>query len=109
VLRGEIAPGDRWADTDRLLLMALERYERSIHAACGQPLQYSTDADAKGHYERHTQVCYACKVRDEADREAAKSEKPTPPGQVSWVSPDAAIRHAMEYPLPAQYGTPPAT
>lgn len=104
MLRGETSPGEKWRDTDRLLMIALERYERSIHGPCGQPLIYSTDDDARSRYERHTAVCHACAVKEKADRAAAKSDVKPTPGQLSWVAPDKALRHAMEHPLPEQYG-----
>lgn len=109
VLRGEVTPGSPWRDTDRLLALALEKHERGIHHRCGQPLQFSTDADASGHYDRNGIVCYACAALDRQERADAKNSTQAPPGRITWASPDAAVRHAMEYPLPDQYGEAPPT
>lgn len=101
-MRGEVEPGARWRDTDRLLFLALERYERSIHK-CGQPLQISTDQDAARRYELQAVTCHACAVLEEAERNAARGKGPSP-GRLLWVTPDQALRHAIEHPLPEQYG-----
>ena len=90
------------------LAKALEVYERGIHGRCGQPLQFSTDSDARGHYEPQSTICHACAALEASEKAASDGKQPRP-GLVQWVTPDAALRHAMEYPLPAQYGEEPPT
>lgn len=104
VLRGEQAPGGVWSRADALLAQALEVHERGVHARCGQHLLFSADPDAAHRFETHTTTCQACATLDRADRAQSESKQSAPPGQVRWVTPDEALHHAIENPLPAQHG-----
>ena len=83
-------------------MQALEVHERGIHSRCGQHLVFSTDPDARGHFEQQSKTCHACAAMEQAD--AKRGDKQPAPGTVSWVDPDAALARAIEIPLPAQYG-----
>lgn len=85
-----------WSDTDRVLALALDAYEQDMHGPCGQPLLFSTDPDARGHYKASTVTCYACEAL-----EAASPENPRP-GLLVSVAPDAALTYGMENPYPEQ-------
>lgn len=104
MLRGEQSPGGMWSRADALLAQALELHERGVHARCGQHLMFSSDPDAAHRYEAHTVTCQACAALDRAERAASESKSPPAPGLIRWVSPDEALTHAIEHPLPAQHG-----
>lgn len=104
MLRGEQAPGGMWSRADALLAQALEVHERGVHARCGQHLLFSSDPDAAHRFETHTVTCHACAALDRVERAASESKSPPTPGLIRWVSPDGALTHAIEHPLPAQHG-----
>lgn len=104
MFRGEQPSPGTWRHTDRLLFLGLELYERNIHQRCGQPLIFSLDKDARGHYPTKTVICQACAAMDKAARAEEKKTTQTP-GQVRFVEPDEALRYAMNHPTVEQGGS----
>lgn len=104
MLRGEQPAPGTWRGTDRLLLLALEAYEQNVHGPCGQPMVWSGDPDAKGHYEEDAATCWACAVLEENARARESADVRDKPGVMRWVAPDQALAAAMQNPGPDQGG-----
>ena len=60
MLRGDRLPGERWGETDSLLLQALTLYESMTCPGCGHPIWESMDAENTGRYIGEKFRCHAC-------------------------------------------------
>lgn len=53
-------------ETNRLISVAAQIYRRSIHAACGQPMEKAFSGDTNGWVQVEWVRCQACAAREQA-------------------------------------------
>lgn len=81
-----VEAGPAWTETDRVLAMALELYERSLCAECSQPRELAWDPEMDGWFEvDDSTVCMACAERERWVKEVKEPQ----PGQKITVRFDA--------------------
>lgn len=59
--RSHVSPA--WTADDRSLMVALELYESTLCAGCGEPRAIAWHAETEGEYEAHRFVCNACEAK----------------------------------------------
>ena len=97
MLRGHRRPDKKWTGAARLLLIALQVYEDDLCPGCGTPRTYGMDDDAAGLLNTNHGYCHGCRALEKEQRD--RGDKPPPPGQKTWVTPNEALQHAMTHPL----------
>ena len=94
-------PSSPVTDTDRLLALGYELYEADLCHGCGQPRTYAHDVDSAGHWVCPPPTrCQACTA---IEAEQRKHDSKNTRSLMFHAEPDAALRYAMEHPLPFQH------
>ena len=91
-LRAGRKPG-RWTERDRLLAVALQVYEDSLHA-CGHPADWAFNEDSEGYFEVREHVCQACRARElhHRDRDGKNRPAGTVESLVNLMEPGTRLR-----------------
>ncbi|WP_327703641.1 hypothetical protein OG530_19315 [Streptomyces decoyicus] len=68
-----VGPGEpQWTEEDTLLAVEWQRLQDALCGGCGHPLDESLDEG--NDYEVHRITCFACQVKERAEKAAAEAE-----------------------------------
>lgn len=79
VLLGFREDTGRWTERDRLMALALQQHEDSVHS-CGVPSSVAFGDDNVGRVEWQETICHACESRESA----TSNDKNPYPGKVFY-------------------------
>jgi len=75
VLLGFRADTGRWLEQDRVMALALQQYEDSIHS-CGVPSSIGFGDDNVGRVEWKETICHACEAKEAAHNDNKNNQYP---------------------------------
>lgn len=67
-----------WSDQDKIMAVALQQYEDSVHSVCGVPASVAFGDDNVGRVEWVDSQCHACAAHEEA----TKNDNEKYPGKI---------------------------
>lgn len=88
-----------WAEPDRLLALAYQKYEDGLCQGCGWPRTYSMHKDARGHFHgSQAIICHGCAEKERSER-AGRNNPQERLGSYYTARPDDGLWHAMSDPV----------